>query len=242
MLISVGELISKSFAFAKEHWQKYVPYIGAIVAFSLASGLLQVYAARYGQGIALSLLLLVISIGSIIVSLIVSTAMIILTKKLLDKQSVPEGLFNDAKKLIGPVFIASFLVGLIVLGGTILLIIPGIIFAVWYAFATYEVIIENKRGMEALGASKKLVSGRWWSILWRFIGPALPLLGVMIVVGIVVGIIAAVFDSLIIEQIIMLVVQSALYFFILPYSIASQTMLYMDAKAKPVTTTAPTQK
>ena len=147
MLISVGELISKSFAFAKEHWQKYVPYIGAIVAFSLASGLLQVYAARYGQGIALSLLLLVISIGSIIVSLIVSTAMIILTKKLLDKQSVPEGLFNDAKKLIGPVLIASFLVGLIVLGGTILLIIPGIIFAVWYAFATYEVIIEYSQTM-----------------------------------------------------------------------------------------------
>lgn len=86
---------------------------------------------------------------------------------LLAKPTEWKATFSGSSNLIWPVIITSFLVTLIVLGGTLLLIIPGIIFAVWYSFSTYVVIFEGAKGLSALRASKALVAGRWWSIVWR---------------------------------------------------------------------------
>jgi hypothetical protein len=202
----------------------------------ILSGIIQIYGYYYGQGILVILLLLIVAIASIIVSLITSTSMIMVTKKLLDKQMVdePKKMMNDAKKIIGGVFIVGLLVALIVIGGSILLFIPGLIFAIWYSFAVFEAVLNNKRGMEALSESKKLVSGRWWAILWRLIGPSIPLIIVVFVVQFIVGIIAVAFHSFAVSQLLTLIVNYVLYFFILPYSMSAQMMLYQDAKAKPV--------
>lgn len=60
---------------------------------------------------------------------------------------------------LGSYLWVSFLVFIIVLGGSILFIIPGIIFMVWFALATYVLVDENKKGMDALKRSKELISG-----------------------------------------------------------------------------------
>ena len=62
---------------------------------------------------------------------------------------------------------------LIIEGGSLLFIIPGIIFTVWYAFTVYEVIFDNKTGTSALSASKQLVMGRWWATAVRLVLPPL---------------------------------------------------------------------
>jgi len=63
--------------------------------------------------------------------------------------------------------LVSFLVGLIVVGGLILLIIPGIVFSVWFAFARFG-IAEKKLGIGAsLKESKSLVTGRFWEVFGR---------------------------------------------------------------------------
>lgn len=51
----------------------------------------------------------------------------------------------------------------------IALIVPGIIFGVYWMFAQAAVIFTGKKGMEALRYSKALVKGRWWSVLGRFL-------------------------------------------------------------------------
>ncbi|GAI05360.1 unnamed protein product [marine sediment metagenome] len=56
----------------------------------------------------------------------------------------------------------SLLTGLIVGLGFLLLIIPGIIFTIWFVFSTYTVICEDKKGFKALSRSKELVKGYWW--------------------------------------------------------------------------------
>ena len=60
-----------------------------------------------------------------------------------------------------------FLSGLAVLGGFILFIIPGIIFAIWFCMSQYVFISEGIVGKKVLSRSKQLVSGNWWGVLGR---------------------------------------------------------------------------
>lgn len=63
----------------------------------------------------------------------------------------------------------TVIVGLIVLLGGILLIIPGVIFAVWFAFSVLLVIDKNLSVKEALKQSKFMVMGDFWKVLGRFV-------------------------------------------------------------------------
>jgi len=71
---------------------------------------------------------------------------------------------------LGRYFLTNLLVGLITMVGFIFLIIPGVIFLVWYTFAQYIVISQDISPLEAIRASKKLVSGYFWPVLGRLAG------------------------------------------------------------------------
>jgi hypothetical protein len=62
--------------------------------------------------------------------------------------------------LVVLVFLASF-------GGFILLIIPGIIFGIWFSFSNF-VFVDKGLGVKAsMGKSRELVKGRFWAVLGR---------------------------------------------------------------------------
>lgn len=50
----------------------------------------------------------------------------------------------------------------------LLLIVPGIIFAVYWGFAFAAVVYRNVAGTHALRYSKQMVKGRWWKTFWYF--------------------------------------------------------------------------
>lgn len=58
----------------------------------------------------------------------------------------------------------SFLAGLIILGMTLLLLFPGIIWSVYYSFFIHVVAIRHLGGKKALNYSKSLVKGQWWKV------------------------------------------------------------------------------
>lgn len=66
-------------------------------------------------------------------------------------------------------FLVTTAVGLIIFGGLILLIIPGIMFGVWFSFALFLAIDKNMGIKEALKQSKAMVKGRFWKVFGRFI-------------------------------------------------------------------------
>ncbi len=66
-------------------------------------------------------------------------------------------------------FLVSLVVGLIVLLGLILLIIPAIIFGTWYSFSVWLVLDKGMGIGEALKTSKTMVKGNFWRILGRSI-------------------------------------------------------------------------
>jgi len=72
------------------------------------------------------------------------------------------------------IFIISgiiFSAALAVFTGIFLMVIPGIIFSIWLSFGLYTFILENKKVIESLSASRQLVKGRFWSVLWRWMAP-----------------------------------------------------------------------
>jgi len=59
------------------------------------------------------------------------------------------------------------LTGFIIAGGFLLLIIPGVIFLVWFAFSQFILVSEGERGMNALLKSKEYVKGKWFDVFLR---------------------------------------------------------------------------
>lgn len=80
----------------------------------------------------------------------------------------------EAKKYLIPLFITTFLHGLLIFGGYFLLLIPAFIFSIWFVFANYIVINEGKSGLAALHISREYVRGRFWGILGRTIAVYIP--------------------------------------------------------------------
>ncbi|MFA5031248.1 MAG: hypothetical protein WC495_06725 [Patescibacteria group bacterium] len=76
---------------------------------------------------------------------------------------------TEAKQFIWPLWWASILVVFVVMVGMFLLVIPGIIFAIWFSFTTMIVVLEGLRGTDAMRKSKSYVQGRWWGVFGRLI-------------------------------------------------------------------------
>lgn len=72
-----------------------------------------------------------------------------------------------------PYLWVSILSGFITMVGFVFLFIPGLIFLIWFSFASYVLVCENKKGWTALAASKEYIRGSWWRVVWRFVFVAL---------------------------------------------------------------------
>lgn len=66
----------------------------------------------------------------------------------------------------------------------ILLIIPGIIFTVYWMFSAYILIGENKGIIESMKESFRLVKGRWWKIFKYGILMMLAMIGIAVLIAI----------------------------------------------------------
>ncbi len=67
-------------------------------------------------------------------------------------------------RIVLPLFATSVIVALVVGLGFALLIVPGILFWVWFAFYAPIVALENRRYGDAMTRSRQLVSGSWWRV------------------------------------------------------------------------------
>ena len=135
---------------------------------------------------------LLILASAVFINLWISILLIELVDKILKNQGLNlNELFQSSMKKVASYFWVGILVGLITMLGFILLIIPGIIFAIWYSFAEYIVVLEDKdnKGLKALSVSKDLVKGRWGAAFWRLVIPALILYTAGIIIALVLTLI-----------------------------------------------------
>ena len=141
---------------------------------------------NFGELLGQTMLIAILSIvGTTLITLVI--AWIVKTKALggqLDWQAaLQKGLSRWLPAIGTSILMAIFLAVLFML-----LIVPGVIYLVFWAFAIYVVILNDKSGMEALSYSKSIVKGKWLTVFLYCL-----VIGIMmaIVAGIINGIIGA---------------------------------------------------
>lgn len=80
-----------------------------------------------------------------------------------------KAVYKKGWKKMWKYFLASLVLGLIIIGGLILLVVPGIMFAIWFSFTLFLVFDKDLPVKQALKDSKAMVKGRFWKVLGRFI-------------------------------------------------------------------------
>lgn len=113
-------------------------------------------------------------------SLIVSLGLIGIALRLCDTGERQYADLFSRYRLVFRYLLASVLYVLIVLGGTILLVVPGIIWAIKFRFYGYLIVDQDACPMEALKKSSALTAGVKWPLLlfWLAI-TGINLLGVL---------------------------------------------------------------
>lgn len=163
-LTGVTELLKKT-------WQIYKENFGTLIKTAIIPlGLF--WLINIFQPFSFSLKTILFFVVSIILGIFLfawlNASLIFIIKNRENRISAKEGLKIGLQKAI-PLFWIGILSSIIIYSGMIFLIIPGIILTIWFCLASYVLVYEDKRGMNALLKSRDLVKGYWWSVLWRMI-------------------------------------------------------------------------
>jgi len=168
-------VLGKTLSFS---WRIYVDNLVSLLVLSVLANaptlFLQVYFAFHpprgpGLSVALSmglvLALTLLATGCLSVICALATAVLV-EKSVLDQEiSLGDALKTGMARF--PTGIATVaLGGVIILGWSVLLFIPGIIWGYYYVFMNEAVALRGLGGMEALRYSKRLVTGHWWNVFW----------------------------------------------------------------------------
>jgi len=243
MLIKAGEIIKNSWEVYAKNWRRLFPYMLLIFLpnFLLGPvGFASMYLDKFAPGgffmYLNNFVVLAIFAASIIFALWAAAAMTKNLKALSENQAGfnwREALVTTSR-FIWPIIYTSILVMLVVLGGTILLIIPGVIFSIWFVFSYYTVIFEDKKGREALKASRALVAGRWWGILWRLIVPGIffGLLAAILSYAVATGL-GYIFQASMLFALTNAFFTSIISSLVAPLSALATLLLYLNAKKEP---------
>ena len=131
-------------------------------------------------------------------------------------------------KRFGSVLLVAFLVGITVAIGFVLLIIPGIIFLTLLSVSIPAVVIENRRGTDAMKRSWNLAKENFWHVL-----------GVIIVAAIITGVVSSILNSLGGSSWFGSWIFSAIaQILTAPFSALVSVLLYLDLRARKEALTA----
>ena len=242
MLVTISEILGGSLQLYTRNFRRWLPYLGLLFLPTLVMsilGILGLFLQYHLPNSALiaNMTVLTIYVASLVFSIWAGIALIRVIKFSFDNTPLPpwSELFTDSSRMIWPMIYTTLLVFLIIFAGSILLIIPGIIFGIWYCFANYILIFEEKNGMRALVASKELVVNRWWPIFWRILIPAIVYSLVFFVFNTVVSKLCDLFiHQLFWNELTYSLATDLLNLLFLPLLTGAIIILYTSAKTNPV--------
>ncbi len=195
-------LFSLSWAQYKKHFKTWMgiyalPYVFFVILVSLFGGgaylTQKMGLGDKPMGAALGTGFIVIFVALLLLGIALfvwaQAALLIAVRDEAENVGISEA-YKRAKPVLGRYFLTGLLVGLVVLVGLVLLIVPGIIFALWYYLAAYIALDGKVYGIDAMKLSKKYVQtvgiGKVFS---RFAFIALIGIGLSICTTIVAGLI-----------------------------------------------------
>jgi len=247
-------LLGKTFGLYRDHFKKLIgyaawlliPYAVYLIMAILEPEMFRAYSLQDPDAMTtfspLAMILVIIaSIAGIVAGVWVTNAL----TQYLGKTGKKEKADNDKIKerswqLFIPVIWVGILTTLIIMAGVFVLIIPGLIFAVYLTFASVAVILDNQRGTKALSYSYELVKGRFWKTLWRLIVGSVVIVALyFIILGILAGIVLGIFvatggsiDNMSMAVILILdTIDQLMGVAVTPLMLAYTVLLYLNMKA-----------
>jgi len=234
---SFGDIYSTAFELYKTNFAKLVGIVAVVVVpLTLIQYLLtdQVFVKEVtvdpetfevsttGFGAWWAIWLVTIFIGVIVQAILSGAIARAAAGAAIGQPITTEGVYKFGLSRLGAIIWVSILVGLATIGGFILLIIPGIIVMVKLSVSVQALVVENKRGSEALSRSWNLTKGYFWHVLGVVLVTA-------ILVGIVQGIIAAPFGS---NWFLAGIGASIGAIIVLPFGALVYVIMYLDLRVK----------
>lgn len=156
------ELLKQSFAIYRA---KFVTLITIVLVPTLFNALVKIIPAAETGGVLIGLIMIGLGLLAAAVAIWSSIALIYA----LGKNFTAYWAYREAMPKIVPYLIVSAIVGLVTIGGLFLLVVPGIIFAIWFYLASFIVILEGDRGFNALFKSRAYIAGHELGIAGRIV-------------------------------------------------------------------------
>lgn len=173
-LISTTDLIADSWKFFCARWKPLLKRASWFILLVIAYTIIVIFASVKGLW-ALYLLAFVLYVVGAIVA-VNYLYLYILQESRTHGSSLAS---RPALQLVLPSLWIGLLVGIPTYFGSLLLILPGIWIGTALGFAHLFLLEDNARGTAAWRASYHLVRGRWWSTFWRMLAPTV-LVGIVI--------------------------------------------------------------
>ena len=244
---TLGEILSEAFRIYRENAAKLmvivavvvVPlsFIGALLGHFVGEPTLhrvkilgQPATIEYSRsfGVTILALLIAAAIGVIIWAILQAAILRGAAQATIGDPVDVEASYRWGLSRFGSVLLVAVLVGIAVGVGFILLIIPGIIFLVFLSVSEPALIVENRRGTEALKRSWNLVRGHFWHAL-------VVILIAAILTGIVQGILTAIGGH---NWFVRWIFSAIAQILTSPFSALVTVLLYLDLRARKEALTA----
>lgn len=209
--IDVGAVFGRVLSTYRKAWR--VLLLGALIVFAPIALLVGLIVAS-GSGAALFLVFAATIVGTFWYQ-----GMVVETVRDVQDGAVDNSvgqLFGSVTPVLGTLIGVGFLAALGIVGGLILLIIPGLILLTIWAVVAPVVVIERKGAFESFGRSRELVRGNGWQVF----GVLVALFALNIVLSIVAGIIGAAGDGAAV------IAQLAQYMAFAPVSALAAAIIY----------------
>jgi len=251
MLISFSELLGRSWRYTTREYRHFLPFVAWLILPNVVLALFGYLAMWVGvstSSMALNFITAIILLMLVVLNALLSV-WISLSLTYCVGRGVTSGITPDWRESFHatvPFYWSgvwvSILTTLVVIGGTVIFLIPGIIFMGWYLFSIYEVIFSHERGTGALAASKSLVVGRWWSVVSRFLVVALVYTSISIGIQAVANMLVPLQSTFFSQQLVGNGIRSVATSLIAPFIVAAMVTLYVNVKQTPKTVQAPNLK
>lgn len=201
---SAGELFKRSWNLYKAHLGTFLKIAGVPIVLDLMFIIILLYySIAYGLTFneifssAEWPILLLVAVTNLIASVLQlwSHAALIYAVKSEGNIKVKEAYRRSFSKVAAFIWI-TFLSSLIIFGGFMFFIVPGLIFGVWFSMVYFVVIDENLRGTDALLRSREYIRGNFSKVLSLLLGLFLYSVVILIVFFVVIAVLAAVVTGL----------------------------------------------
>ena len=178
--VSIAKVMDISIKLYKAIFKKMIGYFLILAGFGIVSNFILhqlIPLQQANPGITPSSayigLLFIYVFSFSLVSFIFYSALIYRMNNLVHQRddSFSDGLKFGLKKLF-PAFVGFIFYTIALIGGTILLVVPGIIVSLSMAFFLYFVVLDSLGGYASIRASHKLVWGHWWRTATVFTIPS----------------------------------------------------------------------